>query len=259
MRKVLPLLLLTIIGFSLMAQDSVRVVEKVMGEWLTADPNGNIYLVDGQRLIKCDADGNLLYTYDDAFYGAITSIDVDNPMKIMVFYRESGRIVFLDERLSPVTEPLDLFSHEYLNITLAAFSTDNLIWLYDETHNELLCVDFYLKGVSRNRLTISDFKPSQLLACQEKFLLMNNPGDGVYFFDGFGTFVKRLPFVAEALCGFYRNKLCFLTENELCHYDHQLMELVKTPRPKGAISVVETLSHLYYLDESQRLNIVFRK
>ena len=128
MKKVIGIVLLFSVTLSLFAQDNVTVLEKMTGTELGIDPNRNLYLVGGSKLSKLDGEGRLLRSFDDSFLGDIASIDVDNPMKIMVFYRESGKILFLDDRLSPVTEPLDLFSHGYTSVSLAAYSTDNLIW-----------------------------------------------------------------------------------------------------------------------------------
>lgn len=256
MKRVAGILLFFFVTVTLCAQDNVTVLEKMTGTQLYADPNGNIYLVNGSKLSKLDENGKLLRSFDDSFLGDIASVDSDNPMKIMLFYRESGKIVFLDDRLSPVMEPLDLFSHGYSSVTLAAYSTDNLIWLYDAASHELICIDFYCKEKSRNRLNFSDFEPTQLLARYERSLLMNNPQDGMYLFDAFGTFLKRIPIPVEKILWYNHTLITYLTPDSIGTYDLVKMENYSDSRPNGADAIIPFFSpRLYYLDKEHRLNI----
>ena len=256
MKRVAGILLLFFVTVTLFAQDNVTVLEKMTGTQLYADPNGNIYLVNGSKLSKLDSNGKLLRSFDDSFLGDIASVDSDNPLKIMLFYRESGKIVFLDDRLSPVMEPLDLFSHGYSSVTLAAYSTDNLIWLYDAASHELICIDFYCKEKSRNRLHFSDFEPTQLLARYERSLLMNNPEDGMYLFDAFGTFLKRIPLPVESILTYTKSFVMYLTPDSVGTYDLVSMEESRMARPEGAGAVVLSEQTIYYLDKEHRLTIV---
>lgn len=256
MKKAASFLLLLAMILVLPAQEKVTVLEEMTGTQLYADPNGIIYLVSGSKLSKLDGDGKLLRSYDDSFLGDITSVDVDNPMKIMVFYRESGKIVVLDDRLAPVVEPLDLFAHGYTSVTLAAYSTDNLIWLYDKSSRELVCMDFFFKERLRNRLNFSEFDPSQLLACQERVLLMNNPGDGIYLFDAFGTLIKRIPILTERIIGYSKSRISYMTKDSIGEYDHLGLQDFRLNLPAESVSAVRFSPKLYYLDKMSRLTIV---
>ncbi len=257
MKKVAGFLVLLSLFLVLSAQENATVLEGMTGTQLYADPNGNIYLVNGSKLSKLDENGKLLRSFDDSFLGDITSVDVDNPLKIMVFYRESGKIVFLDDRLSPVMAALDLFSHGYTSVTLAAYSTDNLIWLYDAAAHELICMDFYCKEKSRNKLNFSDFEPSQLLACQEKSLLMNNPDDGIYLFDAFGTLVQRIPLQVEWIVGYAKGRIAYRVQGSIGEYDHLVFEDSRRPLPiADCFDVKWHAAKLYYLDRNHRLTIV---
>ena len=255
MKKVIGIVLLFFLTLSLCAQDNVTVLEKMTGIQLDVDPNFNLYLVNGSKLSKLDGEGRLLRSFDDSFMGDITSIDVDNPLKIMVFYRESGKILFLDDRLTPVMEPLDLFSHGYTSVSLAAYSTDNLIWLYDAASHELICIDFYCKEKTRNRLNFSDFDPTQLLARYERSLLMNNPEDGMYLFDAFGTFLKRIPIPVERILSYTKSIILYLAPDSIGTYDFLTMEDSRTVRPDGAGVMAVLGKKMYFLDREHRLNI----
>jgi hypothetical protein len=54
-------------------------------DYITLDPFGNIYAVRETQLTKFSPQGKLLFNYSNHTLGVISSIDVFNPMKIMLF------------------------------------------------------------------------------------------------------------------------------------------------------------------------------
>ena len=63
---------------------------------LAADNLGNGYVYDLNTIIKYSPNGDSIGTYSNNRLGNITSIDVTNPYKILVFYADYSIIVFLD-------------------------------------------------------------------------------------------------------------------------------------------------------------------
>lgn len=188
------LILFSFLGFvnAQSIENQCKTIETVKGNAVSVDPNGNVYVVDGSSLYKLDANGTLLFQYSNLLLGDITSIDVENPLKIMLFYYDESMILFLDEKLSPVGEPLDLMANGYMNVKLATYSTDNSIWIYDPVLQDLINVSFKLKELSRSHLNLPSFEPAEFVSSQEKQLVMYNPSTGLAFFDAFGTYLKTL-------------------------------------------------------------------
>lgn len=195
-------LLLVAFSGSAFAQinDYCHTIEGVKGTSVSVDPNGNVYVIDGSTLYKYARNGNELfpYQYSNFQLGDIASVDVDNPLKIMLFYQDEGMILFLDEKMNPLMEPLNLMEAGLNNISLATYSTDNTIWLYDVVLHDLINVNFQLKELSRNHLSIEKFEPTQFISLKEKKLAMYNPATGIVFFDAFGTYLKTIPVRTDA-------------------------------------------------------------
>lgn len=265
------LILFSLLGFvSAQIPDFQRTtIESVQGEYVSADPNGNAYVVNGSTLYKVDSTGNLLCTFCNPLWGKISSIDVDNPLKIMLFYYDEALIVFLDEKLTPIAEPLDLFGHDFKNVKLATYSTDNTIWLYDVVLQDLINVNFQLKELSRNHLTLDAFNPNQFFSLQEKQLVMNNPSTGVVFFDAFGTYLKTLPFVnqnvnVDATHIYYIKKeqknavrAIYADQVQLYIYDYVKMDLQQFDFPADVLGIpVLHRNRFFYVGNDQRLNIL---
>jgi hypothetical protein len=75
------------------------------GGAFTTDNLQNIYLYHGNSIRKYSPQGQLLYNYSDKSYGAITSVDVNDPLKMLVFYKDFPEIVLLDNTLSQNGNP----------------------------------------------------------------------------------------------------------------------------------------------------------
>ena len=106
------------------------------------DNLGNIYLVmPGNQIKKINAKGDSVGVYNDVKrYGNIYSLDVTNPLKILVYFKDFSTIIILDRQLS-VRNVIDLQKQNILQVRAIATSYDNNIWLYDELESKLKKVD----------------------------------------------------------------------------------------------------------------------
>ena len=215
-------LLLTVL--TAVSQPMHTVMEKVRPEIIYNDIYGNIYTIEDFQFTKFDTAGRFMHSYGDFKLGHIASADVSNPQKIMLFYREAGVILFLDEHLAPIIEPLDLFAAGFRTIEAAAYSTSNNIWLYDESNHDLIKTDFNLNRKDIIHLNLQDINTLQMFEIAEKTLVMNAGEDGIYFFDPFGTLVKHLSIECYNNIQIIGNKIYYLKENHLHSYDSKMFD-----------------------------------
>src|SRR6476659_8841896 len=69
-------------------------------DYFKADNLNNVYMIKDDELIKYLPDGRFFRRYSNLKLGTITSVDVTNPLKILVYYRDFQQIIFLDNQLS---------------------------------------------------------------------------------------------------------------------------------------------------------------
>lgn len=259
MRKITALCLL-LLSFQLSVQSQNTDYQHykfgaIQGDVLTCDRNGNLYLINDAVLLKIDQTGTILGTYNNSYLGTITSIDVSNPLKIMVFYQYSGMIVFLDDKLVALQDALDLSTRNFFNISLAAFSTDNRIWLYDNLKEELITVDFQLRELQRNRLTINNLAPTQLIALKEQRVVMQNPETGILFFDNFGTYLKTIAIQTELPIHVDQENIYYLNQNQYIAYNYRkLSSLTICSLPDAVKQAITIRNKIFYLDKDRCLN-----
>ena len=93
MKNILEILFLLLSPFLVLAQESVPWSREVVADALEIDRLGNIYLVKGNVVAKYDAEMNFLCAYDNYPAGSMSSLDVSNPFKVIVFYSEFNKLM----------------------------------------------------------------------------------------------------------------------------------------------------------------------
>lgn len=217
----------------------------------------NIYAVDqNSTLLKLNKNGELISTFGNASYGVLTSVQVLNPMKIFLFYKESGILLFLNEQLTPITEPFHLFEKNYQHISLAAASSSNQILLYDLLDSKVILLDYFMKEISQNQLRIEDFNPIKIISTTEKGFIFHDPNYGILFFDSFGTIEKLIPLAISSEIQITNNQLRYLENDKWVEYDFKKMEFSKMelskwiPYDKKIKSLKKTDTQLIGVDEN---------
>src|SRR6185503_11993002 len=98
---------------------------------LDFDPLGNLYIVDSNdRLIKYDSTGHVLSNVVNNNLGQVHGLDVGNPFKTMVFYRDQQTIIIYDRTLSEM-QRIHLTDWSLHDVTAACLAPDNAIWVFD--------------------------------------------------------------------------------------------------------------------------------
>jgi hypothetical protein len=191
--KFRALLILVVLSTALAAQDLKW--ERSMpwpGEEMEADNLGFLYSVQGSEVQKLDARGKLLSRYSDKSLGTISKLDVRNPMKILVFYRDFNTVVFLDNMLNPSGDRLVLENLGIQRAYDACASFDNGFWVFDSDALQLLRFTGNLEPVVRTGNLRSqlggDFRVSRMWERENRLLVGCANGD-VLVFDVFGTYM----------------------------------------------------------------------
>ncbi len=169
-------------------RENVRIFE--------TDALGRIWVVDQKNQIHLyDENGNKKYSFADNRLGTITSLDVSNPLKALVFYGDFGIIRFLDNTLTEVDQVKLQDSDKFFNVTAAALSNDNNIWIYDIQWQRIFKISPNLEILKEtnvfNDLGLSGFKPFKL-AEKANLLVAASKDFGFVVFDNFGEMKNQM-------------------------------------------------------------------
>ena len=224
------------IGFYGFAQTQIP---NVTADFIKIDPYGNIYAVKETNLSKYSPQGKLLFTYSNKTLGTISSIDIFNPMKIMLFYKDAGTFLFLNEQLALINDPVSLFDINYFTISLVSYSSGNQIHLYDNTNKYLITLDFNMREISKIPVNFPEFQPVKMIELEEKSLAFHDPNSGIYLFDAFGTFNKLIPIITYNNVEVTSELIYYTQDNTLFWYNYKLLNGDTKQLP--ILNVVQTL------------------
>lgn len=221
---------------------------------MTTDHLGQVYATRGGEIMLYSKEGRLLYRYSDLSYGRIGAIDTRNPMKVMVFYPDFSRITFLDNTLSKNREQsLRLDRINLSMVQLVCTSFDNGFWAYDPVYFRLLRFDQHMNVTNSienvNQVVGANINPDILLE-EGDWLYLNDPENGVFRFDIFGTYSKLIPVKGILHMQVRNDALIYSKDSGLYRFDPLLFEEESVTLPSARpVSVRIEKEHLYTLDK----------
>ena len=114
---------------------------KAFSVW-NIDELQNVYLIQGNTLIKCDSSGKQLFSQSIKSIGNVAQIEPINALKIAVFSEEQQSICLFDNTLTLNGECNYLDKYGIRNEKLISRSNrPNLFWIYDQFNSTLLLID----------------------------------------------------------------------------------------------------------------------
>lgn len=236
-----------------------KCTKKVSAKEVHLDLMGNTYLLGESSLKKNPICVDDFIQFQFPFNGHNVTIDASNSFKILLFFSNSRKIVYLNNYLSSVKEltfPDVLRTDE---IPLVCSSYNNGIWLYNSSQNSLVRYnsDFNKQHEVFLNTIIEDASliPSQVFEVDNQVFL-GVPNYGVLIFDKFGSFIKRIPIIYPKLFRYYAGKFYFLNQNSLFGYDPLTFEeqLLLTS-VEEIISFDITKGYIATIDKKQELTV----
>jgi hypothetical protein len=184
---------------SLKAQDSFRLLRTVpvQASDFAVDQLDNLYLLtNGGMLKKFGPAGDSIAVFNNVRrFGKIYGLDVSNPLRPLLFYKDFSTIVLLDRFLSQKAV-VDLRRQGIAQASAAATSYDNNLWIFDAVENKLKKLDesgrVLLATADFRQLFGTAFSPEKIVD-QDNSVYLFDPNVGVLRFDYYGTFQKKFP------------------------------------------------------------------
>lgn len=188
-------------------------------EGITTDLQGNVFVTRGTNLELLSADGKRQRNYSEPTHGNITSVDAGIASKILVFYRESGTILLLNNELSPICAPINLFDRSLMTISLVAMGNPSKIVLYDEANQNLIITDFSLNTISQSHITFpGEFHPTDMQVVPEHRIALLDTLHGICLFDFFGTFEREIPIPGIKAMQLMKDQIIYLKDKAVYQY-----------------------------------------
>jgi hypothetical protein len=157
----------------------------------------NLYLITPQdQFKKYNANGDSIAVFNGVRrFGKLYSVDVSNPLKLLLFYKDFSTVVILD-RLLAIRGTVDLRKNNILQASAIGASYDNKIWIFDSYDNKLKKLDeqgSLLQETPDFRVLFDQSIVPQQILDKDGLLYLYDSANGLFVFDYYGTFKRKLP------------------------------------------------------------------
>lgn len=180
------------------------------------DNLNRLYLLDDKnRVINFAPDNRELYRYANNRSGPLSTIDVSNPLRIVLFYDDFNHVKIMDNTLTVISELA--LSEYFTDITACSSSNDGHLWVYDPVQFRLLKIrdNGHIITESSN---VNDFGMTnvQITDIMEKnnTVVLCDRQRGFYFFDNLGQYKFHYPTLGVSSFVFDGRHVIFYTDSE---------------------------------------------
>lgn len=154
-------------------------------------------------------------------YGKLNTIDVSNPLKPLLFYKDFSNVVVLDRFLANRSS-LNLRQFNILQPSAIGLSYDNNIWVFDTYDNKLKKIDetgtILLQTDDFRSLFNQSFSPQKIIN-DNGFVYLADSASGIFVFDNYGTFKRKIILKDWSTIDIWNGMVVRLNKNAIIVYN----------------------------------------
>jgi hypothetical protein len=189
--------------------------------FIGVDELDHTYLLKSNVLYKIRDKDTI--NYSNVQLGKITSVNIQNPFKIVLFYKDFNSVIILDNNLNELTNRIDLTKETlFNNVELVSISSENDLWLY-ASDTKLYLYDYknhFIKFQTQPMTFYYDgFKPTSIKSTYKNIWLKDK--EGVIQFNEYGNYIdffkeKEITniFPLKKRFVYFKNRSFYLLENK---------------------------------------------
>ena len=209
--------------------------------------NYSYFLIDNSLIKK---NQNQILNYNNLQLGPVESVDIFNPLKINVFYKDFNSVVILDNRLAEIYKIDFNANKSYKNVTHVSTGYDNTIWVFNQDTQQLELFDY------RSNFTKTKTLPVESMVLDLKsnynycWLLTK---DYLYTFNYFGVNILKKKNQGFSSVFNYNENLVLKKDNKLFFLKNNATEPVEIQLPKLLINAFFVNNETLYIYDNEFL------
>jgi len=180
------------------------------------DEYGSIYVINNNELKKYNSEGLFLNSFSTANNYNITSIDVSNPIKIIIFTQENCNVIFLNQTLN-IIKTIILYDYNIYSPQLVCNSFRDGFYVYDNTDYSLLFISNNKSEQIKIDFFDNNFEPTYIQEYKNK-LYLNYQDTGIIVLDNY--------FFEENFIPIKKNKKFQIKEQKISFFDVENSKLI---------------------------------
>ena len=201
---------------------------------MAVDKLNNIYLLttESRQLKKLDKNADSCCVFNEVKnFGNPSSINVANPLKPLVFFKDYATVVMLDRFLAQ-RNIVNLRRQNIFSALAVAPSYDDNLWVYDAQQMKLKKISDQgaLLFETADMRQILDEAPEPIaIFDSENAVYLYDPEKGFFIFDYYGAFIKSLPFKGWKDVSVNGNLMYGFADGKLQAYESKTLKLDTFP------------------------------
>ncbi len=223
--------ILSLFSFILFGQPKIEaklieVINLKADSFIGADNYGTIYSLKNNTLYKINENKSL--NYCNVQFGEISSVNIFNPLKINVFYKNFNTVIILDNRLAEISKIDFNISENQKNVTHVSTGADNTIWLFNQDTQQLELYDYRTNKTKSKTLPIQ----SEILSIKSNYntcWVLTKQHLLVYNYTG--SLLHKIKNKGFTSLSENNNKVVLISNNKLYFFDKNTnnFKLISTP------------------------------
>lgn len=193
--------------------------ENIRAERLWSDHLGHIYTLNNNSLRKYNQSWELLSSYDWQANGKITTVDVSDPLRIVVFSTHTNEVVFLDQELSLLSDPFNIDEFNYYDVSVVCKASTGGFWMFDNIDKQLVHIDHNgNEDLKSGTIDIYSGFP-EVMYEYSGHIYLGYPKQGIVVFNNQAAYEKNLPFTFEIAFEWHENNIIYLNNHNIFSYN----------------------------------------
>lgn len=237
-KKYFCIVLFYLYGYVSFAGDSII---HISSQKIVIDNIGNIYAFNNPVITKYFTNKQIK-TFSIKTYGDLDFIDASNALRLLLYFKDFQRILFLDSQLSQNGDVIELTDLGLEQTSLVCSSFNNGFWVYNQANNELIRfnqdLQISVKSGNIKRILNIDITPNYMIENNGK-LYLNAPGTGILVFDIYGAYIKTIPLKNLHQFTVFQPYIFYIYNNTFCSYNIENFETIEiTQLPENCLAIL---------------------
>jgi hypothetical protein len=220
------------------------------------DTYKNVYSIKDMVLYKKGPDGS--FTFNDFQLGNLSSADIINPLKIVLFYEDTNTVLLLDNKLNLIERIQFNNLPEFINISNATNAGNSTLWIFNVDSQQLELYNY----ITNLKTVLSQPFAGKLISQASNFnycyILTENK---LRKFNRYGSLISEFPMVGyEKIIHSHKNTIAlkenrlFLLVNDPLNRENQIITPINIAISENKIKDLYLTEDFLYIYDGKNLH-----
>ncbi len=261
MIKWIVIIILSFSFFQKKNEKQFQIIKKwdIKADFFYTDHLLNIYAINQNEIYRANVKNSEEKTFSKSPAYNIYSLDVSDPFKTLVFYKDFNQILFLDKYLAEIKSPIQLDNYFFYDVVAVCNSASGGFWVLDAAKQQLVYFNNELSDRKKSAplgSLIEDFLDGSKIFMLEKndYIYLGIKNSGVLMFDNYGSYIKTIPVKIDSRFQVFDQNIVYYKSGKLFFYDLQKFEQKSIELPvKDAVNARIESNYLFIQTDEQIL------